>query len=396
MRDFEKYFNVKIGSDKNYLMPDGSKIMFRHAAELDVLKNINLGIAGIEQAEEFADDTQFQFIRDRMRQNNGADVRPICVIANANGHNWCWKLWINQALAEGTTEEIDATTGQHQYKYGEYDCVTANSFANESNLPADFVADLRRMEKEAPNHYNQFVMNSFEEMSGDDFVFSFPMLMEAKKREYALRPGYGHRIIGFDVARYGNDKCAAVGLHQIGALAWKMFHVEQWDHKDLDYTTGRILNISNQMNANDSIIDEDGLGSGPLDFIQKGRKREDFKGFTNHQLTVKENRDYTNPRTAAAFKLKEYIEKGWIAGLSEEVIQELMTIRYRFTNDGRKELISKEVMRNKYKIKSPNLADALFMAISLVGQIRVEQDNQYRVRNTESKEESLFAIAGIR
>ena len=398
MRDFEKYFGVKIGSDKNFDMADGSKIMFRHAAELDVLKNINLGIAGIEQAEEFEDDTQFQFIRDRMRQNNGADVRPICVIANANGHNWCWKLWVNSAVSEGVVHEIDAATGQYQYINGEYDCVTANSFANEDNLPPDFVADLRRMEKDAPNHFNQYVMNSFEEMSGDDFVFNFAMLMEAKKREFALRPvGYGHRIVGYDIARYGNDKCAAVGLHQFGALAWKVFHTEQWEHKDLDYTTGRILSISNQTNANDSIIDEDGLGSGPLDFIQKGRKREDFKGFTNHALTVQENRDYTNPRTAAAFKLKEYIEKGWIAGLTEEIIQELMTIRYRFTSDGRKELISKEVMRNKYKIKSPNLADALFMAASLIGEVKQEQDRQYAPRQSAfSAEENLFSIAGVR
>lgn len=397
MRDFEKYFNVKIGSDKDYEMPNGSKIMFRHASELDVLKNINLGIAGIEQAEEFEDDTQFQFIRDRMRQKNGADVRPICVIANANGHNWCWKTWINGALAEGVVNEIDGATGQYQYLNGEYDCVTANSFANADNLPADFVADLKRMEKEAPNHYNQYVMNSFEEMSGDDFVFNFPMLMEAKKNAFAFRQGYGYRVLAYDIARYGNDKCAAVGLHQIGALHWSMFHAEQWDHKDLDYTTGRILSISNQTNANDSIIDEDGLGSGPLDFIQKGRKREDFKGFRNTQLSFKENKDYGNCRTLAAFKAKDYIQKGWIGGLTEELIQELMTIRYRYTNDGRKELISKEVMRNKYKIKSPNLADAFFMAISVIGTVKEQQNNQYYYhRNTVSKEENLFSIAGIR
>ena len=196
MRDFEKYFGVKIGSDKDYEMPNKSKIMFRHAAELDVLKNINLGIADVEQAEEFEDDTQFQFIRDRMRQNNGASVRPICIIANANGHNWVWKLWINKATE---IKEIDAATGQYQYLNGEYECITANSFANAHNLPPDFVADLKRMEIEAPKHYAQFVMNSDEELEQDDFVFNFSELMQAKTREYATRTGYGHRIMGFDV-----------------------------------------------------------------------------------------------------------------------------------------------------------------------------------------------------
>lgn len=378
MRDFEKYFNVKIGSDKDFIMTNGSKIMFRHAAEIEVLKNINLGIAGIEQAEEFDDDTQFQFLRDRMRQNNGADVRPICVIANANGHNWVWKLWINNPPSD------------------QYDAMTATTFDNEKNLPPDFVADLRQMEFEAPKHYAQFVMNSFEELEQDDFVFNFKELMECKKREFALRDGYGHRIMGFDIARYGNDKCAAVGLQQMGALAWKMFYLEQWDHRDLDYTTGRILSTSNQHNINDNIIDEDGIGSGPLDFIQKGRKREDFQGFRNPVLSYDKNKFYGNPRTAAAFKLREYICKGWFAGLTEEIIQELMTIRYKFMNDGRKVLISKEEMRNKYKIKSPNMADALIMAASLIGEIKAQQDVQYYHRPQISRDENLFHLAGVR
>jgi hypothetical protein len=393
MRDFEKYFGVKIGSDKNYDLPNGSKIMFRHADELDVLKNINLGIAGIEQAEEFEDDTQFQFIRDRMRQNNGATVRPICVIANAKGHNWCWKLWVNKAEQ---IIEIDPSTAQYQYLHGEYDCLSASSFANADNLPADFVADLRRMETEAPKHYAQYVMNSFEEMEEDDFVFTFKELMEAKNRQYAMRDGYGHRIMGYDIARYGNDKCAAAGLHQIGALAWTMFHAEQWEHKDLDYTTGRILSISNQNNANDNIIDEDGIGSGPLDFITKGRKREDFRGFRNKQYSYDENRFYVNPRTAAAFKLKEYVSKGWVGGLTEEAIQELMTLRYKFANDGRRVLVSKDEMRNKYKIKSPNLADALIMAASLINEVKIEQDRKYYPRQSVAPEGDLFGIAGVR
>ena len=393
MRDFEHYFGVKIGSDKNYTMPNGSKIMFRHADELDVLKNINLGIAGIEQAEEFDDDTQFQFIRDRMRQKNGADVHPIVVIANAKGHNWCWRLWINAA---SECLEIDPETGQYQYINGEYDCLTASTFANEDNLPADFVADLRRMATESPNHYAQYVMNSFEEVEEDDFVFSHKLLIDAKNRKFIQREHYGHRINGYDIARYGNDKCAAIGLHQIGSLLWTQYHEEQWEKKDLDYTTGRILSISNQTGAHDSIIDEDGLGSGPLDFIQKGRSREDFKGFRNTQYSKKENPDYADSRTAAAFKLLEYLNKGWIGGLSELVIQELMTIRFRYTNDGRKQLISKEIMRSKYKIKSPNLADSLFMAVSLIGEVKESQDRQYMPRQHTAPDCNLFEIAGVR
>jgi hypothetical protein len=392
MRDFEKYFGVKIAADKDYNHPNGSKIMFRHAAELDVLKNINLAIAGIEQAEEFEDDTQFQFIRDRMRQNNGATVRPICVIANAKGHNWVWKLWVNSAVSINT---IDEATGQIQYLNGEYDCITASTFSNAHNLPLDFVADCRQKAIDAPKHYAQYVMNSFEEMEEDDYVFTFAMLMEAKRREYAPREGYGHRIAGYDIARYGNDKCAAVILQQMGALLWRMVHVEQWDHKDLDYSTGRILSISNQNQTNDNIIDEDGIGSGPLDFITKGRARQDFRGFRNSGLSYNDNSFYANQRTAAAFKLKEYVEKGWIALPDELVIQELMTLRYKFANDGRRILVSKEEMRKK-GVKSPNMADALLMAMSQVGKVKQQQQQSYVPMQAYSKEDNLFKLAGVR
>lgn len=392
MKDFESYFECKVGVDKNFKMANGSVIMFRHAAEIQVLKNINLGIAAIEQAEEFEDDLQFQFLRDRLRQNNGAKVRPLVIIANANGHNWVWKLWVNQA---DNVEEIESRTGQYSYTKGEYHGITANTFANEDNLVPDFIADLKRKEIESPKHYQQYVLNSFEEMNEDDFVFNFAELMAAKNRQFALRDQYGHRIMGFDIARYGNDKCAAVGLHQIGALSWKVFHVEQWDHKDLDYTTGRILSISNNTNSIDNIIDEDGIGSGPLDFIQKGRKREDFQGFRNIVLSYEQDKFFANPRTKAAFKLKDYVSKGYISIPNEEVIQELMTLRYRFTNDGRRLLVSKEEMRKK-GVKSPNLADALLMAASLINEVKERQDVQYARRTNEYKEESLFAIAGVR
>jgi hypothetical protein len=72
-------------------------------ADLQQLR-AEVGIAGIEQAEEFEDDKQFQIIRDRLRQENGSPVRPLVVIANANGHNWIHSLW----MAGAHCEEIDS------------------------------------------------------------------------------------------------------------------------------------------------------------------------------------------------------------------------------------------------------------------------------------------------
>jgi len=79
----------------------------------------------------------------------------------------------------------------------------------------------------------------------------------------------------------------------------------------------------------------------------------------------------------------------------EEIIDELVTLKYTFDNHQRRILVSKEKMR-KEGIKSPNLADALIMAVSLIGQVKWQQDRQYISTPRYSKEESLFQIGGIR
>ena len=382
MRDFERYFNVKIGTDKDYFLPNKSKIMFRHAAEIEVLKNINLGIAGIEQAEEFETDEPFQFLRDRLRQENGADVRPLCVIANANGHNWVWKYWFNNPPSE------------------EYLGITATTFDNEINLPKDFVADLRNMEKEAPNHFKQYVLNSFEETDQDDYVFTWAELNEAKKLTYGLREGYGLRISGFDVARYGEDKCACVTVQQQGALNWLVTHKEQWEKKDGDYTIGRIQSIVNTIHSEFNIVDEDGLGGPMLDVINAKIDNPDkkYKGFRNPPISYDKNKFYGNHRTECIFKLKDMIVKNWLSGLDDEICEELMTLKFVYQTDGRRILVSKEKMRAE-GIKSPNLVDALIMAVSLIGEINYKQlgQNNFNYRQPQySKECNLFQQAGIR
>jgi phage terminase large subunit len=56
MADFMDCTGMKINSKHDVEFPNGSILMFRHASELDMLKNMNLGFFYIEQAEEFETD----------------------------------------------------------------------------------------------------------------------------------------------------------------------------------------------------------------------------------------------------------------------------------------------------------------------------------------------------
>lgn len=233
-------------------------------------------------------------------------------------------------------------------------------------------------------------------LMAEDCVFTYKELKDTRFHKYPMREGYGLRIAGFDVARYGDDKCACKVLQQMGALHWEDIFTDQWDKKDLNYTTGRILTTSVAQQVQKSIIDEDGLGSGPLDTLNKGRGLDMFVGFRNPNIAYAKNKFYGNNRTVNVYKVKDMVVAGHLVITDEDTIRELCTLRYRYDNYQRKILISKEQMR-KDKVKSPNKADALIMAVSLVGEINYAQQEQYQTKQPQySKETNLFAGAGIR
>lgn len=248
--------------------------------------------------------------------------------------------------------------------------------------------------KKSESDYNHIWLGQPLSQS-EDCVFGHDELLATKNNIHQVRPGYGIRIAGFDIARYGDDKSACVIIQQNGALHWETIFVDQWDHKDLNYTTGRILMTSNEYQANKSIIDEDGIGAGPLDTLNKGRGLNNFIGFRNPSISYQDNKFYGNNRTANVYKLKDLILKGHIRITNEELLAELETLRYTFDHNQRRILISKDKMR-KDGFKSPNLADALIMAVSLIGEIKTDQDNQYRPRQHYQVNDNEFSIAGVR
>ena len=393
INDFQTYFNCSINvADKSFTFPNGSKILFRHGAELNVLKNLNLSIVGIEQAEEFEDEKTFDFLRDRLRRQN-APLRQLCIIANARGHNWIWNRWVNKAE---DVQTLDASSGQFIFKKGEYHGVTANSFANEHNLPPDFISDLKAMETESPNHYKQYVMNSFEELEEDDLLFNFQELDTCRKLDILPHKGFGARIVGLDVARYGDDLCSASVIEQLTSNYWEEVHKERWRKVDLMDTVGRAIDLKARFEANLVIVDGDGLGAGVVDRLNEvTRDILEYRG----GKPPANPKDHFNKRTEDYLNVKDLVQRRWLKLNDEGTIQQLMTIRYKFNSKGQKQILSKEDMRKK-DVKSPDDADALMMACSEIKNI-----NQYTGRrvthNMSAKPEysssaDLFKIGGIR
>jgi len=360
IKDFQTYFGVTVGADKDFKMKNGSIIMFRHGAEMAVLKNMNLSWAGIEQAEEFDTEDVFTYLRDRLRRQSGP-YRQLCIIANANGHNWIWKLWINGA---DKTEVINEPTGQIVREKGEeYICVEANMFANEKNLPRDFIEDHKKMKDDAPNHYMQYVMNSHEEMDADDRLFHPQDVYNAPNIIIPEQNRVLKRVMGIDVARFGNDETIFTILEQKDIYHWEQVFLEAKMKVDTVFTSGYAMELERRFGLDLTVIDDIGVGGGITDNLRSNGGRI-LPFIANAEASVNKQRDYEDSNTEGFCMTADLLKKGWLKLLNDHIqAEQLMQTRFKYKG-GKRQILTKEEMRTKYKeIKSPDRAKALMMAV---------------------------------
>ena len=276
------------------------------------------------------------------------------------------------------------------------DCLHINiNYLENEHCTQELINEAEICKRQSEKDYRHIWLGEPLDQS-EDALYSLADFKIGQDNRHALANGYGIRVAGFDIARFGDDKCAAFVLQQMGALHWEEVFVDEWEHRDLNYTTGRILSIANEQKVDMCAIDEDGIGSGPLDTLRNGRGLEYFTGFRNPPIGYQDNKHFGNNRTVNAYKLKDMLTAGHVCVKDQKTIDELLTIKYSFDHNQRRILISKDKMR-KDGIKSPNRADAIIMATSLIGQVKEKQDEQYVARETpQSQEDNLFKIAGIR
>jgi hypothetical protein len=361
MKDFTRYFGVTADSNKEYKFPNGSVIMFRHADETAVLKNINLSGFAFEQGEEFETSDQFTFLRDRLR-NEAGPYRQGLVIANACGRNWIWDIWIQGAESVRVTDD---KTGEYTYVGDEYLCFTANTFANAHNLPEDFLEDLRRMAKDAPNHYQQYVMNSFDEIDLDDALLTHDVVYNSSKIEMEA-VGSVKRIMAVDVARMGGDEITFTVLETRGPIRLEEVFKDVTRFQKIDQTIGKTLELIHEWDIDIVVVDDTGMGGGVTDLLDDsaGRFRViPFNGGEKSEAPL-----CGNKRAEGYFKLQNMLDQSWLKILPDQKTQkELLTIRYKYKAE-KKFIVSKEEMRKK-GIPSPGRADGLMMGVSEASQL---------------------------
>ena len=164
LRDFMDLFSRAVDYNRAdkvaKLKSNGSEILFRHASELNALKNINLGGFWVDQAEEITEEA-FLFLVGRLRRKNIKNVFG-AITANQDGHNWIWERWKKNKLEN-------------------YHLIEATTYENSENLPAAYVESLEDLpdilrRRFVENSWDVFEGQIYDELREDvHFINPFPI-----------------------------------------------------------------------------------------------------------------------------------------------------------------------------------------------------------------------------
>ncbi len=135
-----------------------STVIFRHLDDPATLLGPNLGAWYIDQAEEVDEDV-FLTLQGRLRRPKVPRWQGI-VTGNPQGRNWVYyKFGMDKAGRE--------TNWQHGTNYR---MITAPTFANEANLPPNYIAQLQ--ESYSPEWFARYVEGSWDAFEGQIFDVS--------------------------------------------------------------------------------------------------------------------------------------------------------------------------------------------------------------------------------
>lgn len=164
----------------------------------------------------------------------------------------------------------------------------------------------------------------------------------------------GKKILGVDVARYGDDK--TVITKRVGQ---RVIEQIQTSKEDTMQTVGRIKRIYTDEKYDEVRVDVIGIGAGVVDRLKE--EEVNVVGINNANKATDDER-YKNVRAESYWGLRERVKAGDISiPDDDELISQLTAIKYKYNSRGQLEIESKEDIK-KRGLHSPDKGDSLVLA----------------------------------
>jgi hypothetical protein len=389
LKDFEKYTGIKVPSNRDYVYPNGSTIMFRHLDEMESInqQNINLGWYFIEQGEELDSDKEFYMLFGRLRRNvdpspeflsTGLSPRSGWIIANA-GDNWIKKLWKDGKIQAAATELGDEAKNLSEL-------IEAVTWDNKENLPKDFLDSLKVIERTKPEIYKQFVMNDWS-VGFKNKLFSGWLIDQMKARQGLLSRHSANAGVSVDPAGDGADDNVIMGGK--GGEVLEVFTQTSMSPSDRAHKS---IQMCRRIGGAFIIVDCDGVGIDTWQELNalsedytKGIEFIKFHGSAKSDVMECERRMYANIRAEAHFAARKRAQlgKAGIDVYDTELIEDLAEPEFFTNNQGLIQIEKKEDIKERLG-RSPGRGDAYIML-----QYAFDMDIKGDTRAYESTRERL-------
>jgi hypothetical protein len=226
-------------------------------------------------------------------------------------------------------------------------------------LPKEYLENLERTL--SPNERKRLLFGEWEMDDDPTALMDYEKILDIFSNTHVPT---GNKFITSDIARLGGDKIVIIEWN-----GWRG-KVKHYSRQTLDVTSTYIQTAMsrNETGRSNVLIDSDGLGGGPVDFLK-------VNGFVNNAKplpsperpgsTTPEN--YDNMKSQCYFRLAERINKNGLYLECENeivkswIIEELEQIKQKtLDSDLKKGVIPKDKMK-EHLGRSPDFADAIMM-----------------------------------
>ncbi len=257
------------------------------------------------------------------------------------------------------------------------------SCLDSENVKQEYIRKMRGQYGAESNEYRVRVLGQFPAASSMQFIAS-DLVASAMERYTAVSAdpalyAYAPRLLGVDVARFGDDS-SVVYLRQ-GISARRVYRVKDCDTHTL---ACRVATLYVEHDCSEIYVDLGGVGAGVYDYLAShGYPVQGIEFGSRSQES-----SYYNRRAELWGRLREWLRSGGAVEESEELASDLTVPFYEYDVRDRIKLERKESIK-KRGYASPDNADALALTFAgdyLGGGVRTEM----RVKTVD--EDGLFTV----
>ncbi len=234
-----------------------------------------------------------------------------------------------------------------------------------------FPAALEEERKEAEQHMDaneyQRIWEGLPYENAENAILSRDKVLEAMKRNVQAEGG---SVTGADIARFGTDR--TVFIRREG---FKVQEVKVLSGKDTQEVARQLKDFANGGKIN---VDDTGVGGGVTD---KLRDMGVIVGAVNFGAAAQDKKKYPDIISEMWFNLAGMIGKISLP-YNQDLLEELTSRHYKYTQDERRKVESKDEYKKRTGRKSPDLADALILSF-------------YQPRMIQIPDRDIRGIAGL-